>query len=168
MHKRLHAFLLLLFVVAAAYPADSWRIRPDGVGPVRVGMTLSQIRKMLHGELKEDDPESESEDCFYVQSKQHPGVEFMILDGKLARADVNQAHVFTPEGIQVGDSEAKVRKVYGSRVKVSHHQYFDNGHYLTVLAPNRHYGTRFETNNGKVISYYAGRADAIEYVEGCL
>jgi len=164
----IHAFLLLLFLVATASAAGDWRVRPEGVGPVRIGMTLAQIREALHGELKEDDPHSGSEDCFYVQSKQHPGTEFMILDGKLARTDVSEARIFTPEGIQVGDSEVKVRKLYGSRVKVSRHQYFDNGNYLTVLAPDRRYGIRFETDNGKVTSYYAGLARAIEYVEGCL
>jgi hypothetical protein len=131
-------------------------------------MTLAQICEAFREELKEDDPHSGSEDCFYVQSKPHPGTEFMILDSKLARIDVTEARIFTPEGIQVGDFEAKVRKLYGSRVKVSKHQYFDNGHYLTVLAPDRRYGTRFETDNGKVTSYYVGLASAIEYVEGCL
>jgi len=164
----IRGFLLLLFFAATAPAAGNWRVGPEGVGPLRIGMTLSQNREALHRELKEDDPHSGSEDCFYVQSKKHLGTQFMILDGKLARTDVTEAGIFTPEGIQVGDSEAKVRKLYGSRVRVSAHQYFDNGQYLTVLAPDRRYGTRFETDNGKVTSYYAGLASAIEYVEGCL
>ena len=169
MHKRpTHLFLLSLLVAATASAGGDWRVRPGGVGPVHVGMTLAQVRDALHGDIKEDDPRSGSEDCFYVQSKQHPGTEFMILDGKLARTDVNETGIFTPEGVQVGDSEANVRKVYGSRVKVSKHQYFDNGHYLTVPALDQRYGTRFETDNGKVTSYYAGLTSAIEYVEGCL
>jgi hypothetical protein len=31
----------------------------------------------------------------------------MILDGKLARTDVNEEGLFTPDGVQVGDSEAR-------------------------------------------------------------
>jgi len=164
----IHAFLLFSFLITTASASSDWRIRPDGVGAVRIGMTLPQIREALHGELQEDNPQSGSEDCSYVQSKQHPGTQFMILNGKLARTDVVSAGIFTADGIQVGDSEAKIRKLYGTRVKVTRHQYIDNGHYLTVLALDRRYGTRFETDGVKVTSYYAGLADAIEYVEGCL
>jgi hypothetical protein len=85
----------------------------------------------------------------------------------VARIDVDAPGVFTFAGLQVGDSEAHARKVYGPKLKVSAHQYVDTGHYLTVKSDDPRYGVRFETDNGKITMYYAGNYDAIQYVEGC-
>ncbi|HEU4994119.1 MAG TPA: hypothetical protein VFT29_04840 [Gemmatimonadaceae bacterium] len=54
-------------------------------------------------------------------------------------------------------------------MKVSPHKYTD-GHYLKVR-PQSSADTLhlivFETNNGLVTSYQAGRRPQVEYVEGC-
>jgi hypothetical protein len=73
----------------------------------------------------------------------------------------------TTTGLQVGDSEQKARKIYGSRMKVTEHTYVDHGHYLTVRSAKGRYGVRFETDGSKIIGYYAGSYEAIQYVEGC-
>jgi hypothetical protein len=52
-------------------------------------------------------------------------------------------------------------------LQVEPHKYVDNGRYLTAKSADGHYGIRFETENGKVTSYYAGRYSSIQYVEGC-
>jgi len=52
-------------------------------------------------------------------------------------------------------------------MKVTGHQYIDTGHYLTVRSADGRYGIRFETDKGKIIEYYAGTYEAIQYVEGC-
>ena len=52
-------------------------------------------------------------------------------------------------------------------MKVTAHTYVDDGHYLTVRSSDGHYGVRFETEKGKIIGYYAGTYEAIQYVEGC-
>jgi hypothetical protein len=91
----------------------------------------------------------------------------MIIDGHVARVDVGAAGLKTSTGIQVGDSEARVRQVYGRRMKVTSHQYIDTGHYLTVRSADGKYGVRFETDKGRIIEFYAGTYEAIQYVEGC-
>lgn len=164
----IRAFLLLSFLAATASATGDWKLRPDGFGPARVGMTLAQVRQVLHEPLSAGDRDDLKGDCFYAESKAHPHLGFMIIDGKFVRADVDKPGISTPEGIQVGDSEAKVRKIYGKSVETEPHKYFDDGHYLTVNTSDGRYGTRFETERGKVINFYAGDADAIQYVEGCL
>jgi hypothetical protein len=85
----------------------------------------------------------------------------------MARVEVGAPGVKTSTGIQVGDSEGQVRKIYGARMKVTAHQYIDTGHYLTVRSADGRYGIRFETDEGKITTFYAGKYDAIQYVEGC-
>jgi hypothetical protein len=159
------AVLLSSFLLSTSFAADTWVIREDGVGPVKVGMTLAELTAIFHQKLAEED--SGSDNCYYVTVPGHDHVGFMIIDSHVARVDVNARGVSTVTGIQVGDTEAQVRKIYGTRMKVTAHQYVDNGHYLTVRSADGRYGIRFETDGGKITGFYAGTYEAIQYVEGC-
>ncbi len=128
-------------------------------------MTRSELSATLHQKLSED--ESGSDSCFYVHARGHDHISFMIEDGRLVRIDIDAPGTATSTGIQVGDSEARARQIYGAKLKVTDHKYIDTGHYLTVRSADGHYGLRFETDNGKITEFYAGTYDAIQYVEGC-
>lgn len=160
--------VLVILVLASAFSRadDGWMIREDGVGPAKIGMTLSQLKAALHERLVEDEP-SGSEGCWYVKPAKHPNVSFMILDGRFVRADVDARGIPTIKGIQVGDPESVARRTYGPKVAVEPHQYIDDGHYLTIRSSDGKYGVRFETEKGKITSFYAGLFSAIQYVEGC-
>jgi len=56
-----------------------------------------------------------------VNPSTHPQISFMIENGRLVRIDVDHRGIPTSEGLQVGDSEVKARKVYGSRMSVTGH-----------------------------------------------
>jgi hypothetical protein len=157
--------LLCLSLAGSSFARDGWVVREDGMGPVKIGMTLAQLRAALHQKLGKE--ESVDEDCFYVPAPGSKDVSFMIIDHSVVRIDVRAPGIMTSTGIQLGDSEARARQVYGDRMKVTAHTYNDNGHYLTVLSVDGHYGIRFETDNGKIGMFYAGKYDAIQYVEGC-
>jgi hypothetical protein len=163
------AFMLVTALSSGGYSAaNDWVIREDGVGPVKVGMTVSQLNKILHEkfsfpEQKEDQP------CFYVNPAKHPHISFMIEDGRLARVDVDAPGTPTAEGVQVGDSELRAKRVYGPRLKIEPHAYTGPvGHYLTIRSKDGRYGIRFETDGKKIDNLYAGRMQAVEYIEGCL
>lgn len=167
MFRRVLTTLVLLAVASTPFAADGdWVIREDGVGPAKIGMTLTQLRTALHDRLIEDG-DSGSDNCWYAKPAKHPHISFMILDGRFVRADVVVRGVPTMDGVQVGDSESDVRRRYGPMMKVEPHQYIDDGHYLTLQSTDRKYGIRFETEKGKITSFYAGRFSAIQYVEGC-
>ncbi len=136
------------------------------VGPVKIGMSLPQPNVSLHEKfaLPED---KEDQGCFYVNPSTHRQISFMIENGRLVRIDVDHPGIPTSEGLQVGDSKVKARKVYGSKMSVTGHKYIDTGHYLTVRSDDRQYGVRFETDQGKITMFYAGTYEAIQYVEGC-
>jgi hypothetical protein len=162
--------LVAILAVASAIPlpvADVWVVRQDGVGPVKIGMTLSELNTALHEKFSMPH-DKDDRGCFYVNPAKHAHVSLMIEEGRLVRIDVDGTGVATAEGVRVGDSEAHVLKVYGSRIKVEPSTYTGpEGHYLTVGSSGGGYGIRFETENGKVTMFYAGRFEAIQYVEGC-
>ena len=170
MSKRI---LILVSVVASltatALPAanESWVIRPQGAGPVKIGMTIAEINAALSEKFGLP-AEKDERGCFCVSPSQHPDVTFMIENGRLVRIDVDKPGVTTPEGIQVGDSETRVKNVYGNRLKVEPHAYSGpEWHYLTVRSKDGRYGTKFETDGAKIRSYYAGLFSAVQYIEGC-
>jgi hypothetical protein len=91
----------------------------------------------------------------------------MMLEGLLGRIDVREPGVKTLTGLQVGDSEERALEAYDQELTVDKHKYVDEGHYLTAKSSDGRYGIRFETDGKKITMYYAGRFDAIQYVEGC-
>jgi hypothetical protein len=167
MARSLVALSILALTTGTSLSGDGWVVRYNGVGPIKIGMSLAQLNTAL--DEKFTMPKSKDEQgCFYVDTAKHAHVAFMIVDGRLARIDVSGAGVPTTEGIQVGDSEERARQVYGAKLKVEPHAYTrPEGHYLTTRSSDGRYGIRFETDKGKITTFYAGRFDAIQYIEGC-
>ena len=157
--------LLAAVLLTTAFAGDTWTVREDGMGPLKIGMTLPQLSAALHQKLSEE--ESGNDACFYVYASGHEHVGFMIEDGKLTRIDVDAPGIKTATGIEVGDSATRPRQVYGSKLKVTEHKYIDTGHYLTDRSSDGRYGIRFEEDKGKITTFYAGTYEAIQYVEGC-
>lgn len=146
-----------------------WVLRFDGIGPVRVGMTVNQLNAVLDENFSTPTDKDE-QTCFYVQPRQHRDTGIMILYRRVARVDVfapkgTSPSTATADGVRIGDSEARVLKLYGQKVAVSPHAYTDGGHYLTIRSSK--YGLRFETDGIKVTGFYAGTTAAIAFIEGC-
>ena len=164
--------LLAFWVLAAACTcsaANDWEVLPNGVGPIKVGMRLSNLKTDLHLSYSiEFAQDSDQKTCFYANLRDQPGISLMILNGRVARVDIDNKDTKSAEGIRNGDLEAHALSVYGKRMKVTPHAYTGpEGHYLTVRTTDGRYGIRFETDEGKIVRYYAGRSDAISYIEGC-
>jgi urease beta subunit len=158
---------MLFATVAVSTAAHEWVVRFDRVGPVRMGMSLSELNAALHESFSVPEDKDEQA-CFYVEYVKHPGVAFMVQKEHVTRIDVNVSGVATAEGIKIGDSESRAIQVYGNKLKVEPHHYTGpEGHYLTVLSSNGRYGIRFETDEGKIVRFYAGQQQAIALVEGC-
>jgi hypothetical protein len=148
--------------------SQTWVLRFDGIGPIRVGMTLKELNTALVQNFSVPVAEDEQA-CYYLELKGHPDTAIMMLDGRVARVDVfvdekNTSSTTTAAGVRVGDSEERVRELYGNAVVVEPHYYTD-GHYLTIRSGK--HGIRFETDQNKVTSFYAGISEAIGFVEGC-
>jgi hypothetical protein len=163
----LGVFSILIFgcIGTSLLASSAWLVRDDGIGPLKIGMSLPELNSVLH-ETFSVPPDKEDQKCFYVEAAKHPNIAFMIQNNRLARVDVDGAGIPTVEGIQVGESESQARKIYGAKLKVEPHAYGGpEDHYLTTRRGL--YAIRFETYGGKITRFYAGRSDAIQLIEGC-
>jgi hypothetical protein len=158
---------LCLLLSSISLAGDGWTVREDGVGPVKLGMTLEKMKVIFHDKLSMP-ADKDSQSCYYVSSPDHPHVNFMIQDGSLVRIDVDAPGVPTKEGVKVGDKESHAMNVYGGKLKVEPHESSGpEAHYLTARSSDGLNGIRFETNEGKIEMYYVGTYDAIHDAEGC-
>jgi hypothetical protein len=163
-------FTLALATSAAAVETSGLRLSFTSLGPARIGMSRLALERALGTRLKSEDPDADSEGCEYViPAHGYNGIGFMFINQHLARIDVSEATVATLAGAHVGSTQRSVLALYPDRITISPHAYSGTeGSYLTMLSPNRRYGIRFETDHGKVTVFYAGTAEAIRYIEGCL
>jgi hypothetical protein len=88
-------------------PAEgAWALSPTGLGPVHAGMSVADASQALGGPL--DAPTDPA--CSYVKSASAPdGVSFMIVDGAVARIDVESPDIATERGARIGDTEESVQ-----------------------------------------------------------
>ena len=155
---------------APAPRATEWTVTPAGYGPVHAGMTLQQAAQA--GGRAFGEPQMGAEECDYflfagdsIEGSAH----FMVVNGEIARVDVNDSSIATAEGARIGDTEQRIMELYPNRVTVQPHKYTD-GHYLVVAPASPADSGRniiFETDGQKVTTYRAGRMPEVEYVEGC-
>lgn len=140
-----------------------------GLGQLQVGMTLTEAVNMgLVNERPDMKPA-----CDFVFPAVGAGIPFgvnvMVVRGKIARIDVDTGTVATEDGVKIGDTEDKVKSVYGDELQVQPHKYIEGGHYLTVKGDSASAGKAivFETDGKRVTMFRAGRIPEVEWVEGC-
>jgi hypothetical protein len=100
----------------------------------------------------------------------------MFQRDQLVRINVRAVGPHTEAGAGVGDTEGRISQLYGNRIEVTLHPYLEEGvgHYLMFLGSDadhdyadHDYGMIFETKNGLVTSFRAGRRNAVTLVSGC-
>jgi hypothetical protein len=148
---------------------SEFALSEDGLGPVLTNMQLSEAVNM--GLLSEN-PNLKPE-CDYVfpavGSGIPEGVSVMVVRGRIARIDVDTGAVTTAEGAKLGDSEERLKDLYGDDITVSQHKYIEKGHYMTVLGDSASAGKAivFETDGQQVTMFRSGRLPEVQWVEAC-
>jgi hypothetical protein len=141
----------------------------DGMGPIRVGMTVAEASRAAGVRLVRDEPLG---DCSNATPQGNPrGVSFMVTGNRISRVNVYEnRRVATGKLARIGDTEARIKSLYPGRIQVSQHQYVRGGHYLTFVPKDRsdrNYRLIFETDGKRVTSFRSGKLPEVEYVEGC-
>lgn len=97
-------------------------------------------------------------------------VSMMVVDGRVARFDLNEAGQSGPFGVRIGATEEEARALLPKAIEVEPHHYGSNGedHYLSWRSPDGKGSLRVETMQGKVQAIYWGDWNAVQFVEGCL
>ncbi len=147
----------------------AWTLRLDGIGPVRVGMTIAEVEQLLGATARIDRIEPDDECGHATVSGVPEGISFMLSRDTVVRANVHDAGILDELGLGVGSSEAEVLARRGATARVEPHHYTGpEGHYVIVDNPARP-GFRliYETDGQRVLSIRAGRLPEAEFVEGC-
>lgn len=131
----------------------------------KIGMTKAQIDR-TRKDLKYGEDINGGGACIMAEVNNKP-ITLMLEKGVLTRIYFNDPTYATSKKIHIGSSEKQALAAYGKSLKVEHHKYDENGHYLT-LQSKQGIATRFETDSKVVNSISIGTKTAIEYVEGCL
>lgn len=147
------------------------RLRLDGIGPVRVGMTTDEASRAMGKGVRHGAASPNPASCSFAKPEGGPNVAFMVIDGRIRRVDVMPpSSITTVSGVRIGDGEAKVHRVYGSGLRVEPHPYRPGGRYLVYESPEpsqRGLSLIFETDGAGVTSFRAGERGAVEAPEGC-
>jgi hypothetical protein len=160
-----------LLLGAAAPPAEraGWRLTPDGLGPLRIGMSRAQVQRIAGAPLL---GEEYTEGCIEMQAERGwDGIWFMFEEGRLTRISLGgpESGIATPRGIAVGATEAEVRRAYGASLESEEHTYQEApALYLTHWTVPDRRGVRFETNGERRVETIHAGGPSIRYVEGCL
>ena len=156
-------------VIAQTKLTNQSKLFINGIGTVRVGMTVSQAAKAAATQLVGDSPNNS---CYYVKPQNGPkNLLFMVTKGRISRVDVRQnTQITTLKGAKIGDTEAQIKSLYPGQIKVTPHKYVQGGHYLTFIpkdSANQNYRVVFETDGKRVTQFRSGKLPEVEYVEGC-
>lgn len=130
-------------------------------------MTVAEAAKAMGGGFAA--PRGGGSGCGYaVLTKAPAGLAVMMETNKIVRFEVRNGGITTAEGARIGDSEARIKSLYGSRVASTPHKYVPAGHYLTVTpTPTSNNRIVFETDGKVVTEFRSGALPAVEYVERC-
>jgi hypothetical protein len=168
--------ILLTFTVMPFLHAkgQNWTVSLQGAGPIRIGMTLAEVRRVLNdnsASLEGNESDVPLSPCTYLNSKKLPrGLGVMFFYGRIVRVDIDKPGVRTIQGASVGDTESRIKELYQGQLLIEPHYYDPAGHYLNYVVSgnrDRDRGIVFETDGSKVTSFRTGTQAAIALVEGC-
>ena len=149
-------------------------LTPEGLGPIKIGMTEAEVIAAVGADRVVGDTGSDFEGCKEMQLKDDlVGTWVMFEEGKVTRVSIGDdgqggvSTAKTDKGLGIGSTAAEVRAAYPA-LKSEPHKYEGPGaEYLTVWTTPDKAGINFETGeNGKVKTIHGGAA-SIQYVEGC-
>jgi hypothetical protein len=158
----------------------------DGLGPVRIGMTVSEAEVALGTELAPMDQTNETytDECWITGRADNvdPGIGYTVWDGKIVRIDAFPYRpkegapvvplVKTARGIDLNSSVDSVKNAYGADLVVAFHPQGDAGDYnhlfLSVPSNDKRTGIFFVVWQNKIENIGVAASEALGVGEGCV
>lgn len=177
------ALALVVFAFDQTYASEVATM--EGIGPVKIGMTVEQAEQALGAKLDPISPPFYKE-CWITSrsDKKDRTIQYMVEYENITAIDVYPpaAEAFplpipaitTPEGIGVGSTEEQIRRAYGNSAKKELAPYEladkidkDTEYWIHVENPDKKLGMIFDVRYGRVLSLSVGMLEAINRMEGC-
>lgn len=153
--------LPLALTLAGGAQAASWEIRPDGLGPYKVGARYENLGKTFGG-LEADKTISQDKSCRVARSRRYPNVEVTFVKKVVARIDISGGYG-TERKVRIGDPTSKLLRVYGDAVK----QHPEHADWLMVETGDRELALRYMMHDGRVKAIHAGKRLQLQTESGC-
>jgi len=168
--------LALVVVGLTQHPAAAIAERvltTDGLGAVRIGMSVSQIERALGARVKPD-PKEASEPCWFAVRADgtDPSVGYMIELGRVTRIDVFvplsgvPTDVVAQGNVGIGSSMGDVRRAYG-RVPRGRLSDSNPGHVEINVVTKANRTIVISMVGDRMESFRAGLVSSAAYPEGC-
>ncbi|WP_431478886.1 hypothetical protein [Massilia eburnea] len=154
-------FPLAMMLAGSAQAGASWIIKPEGLGPYKVGARYENLGKTFGG-LEADKDITLDKVCRVARSKRYQNVEVTFVKKVVVRVDV-AGGFGTERGVRIGDPAIKLQRVYGDAVK-PHPEHAD---WLMVETGDRELAIRYMMHEGKVAAIHAGKRLQLQTLEGC-
>ncbi len=154
-------FPLAMTLAGSAQAGASWIIKPEGLGPYKVGARYENLGKTFGG-LEADKDITLDKVCRVARSKRYQNVEVTFVKKVVVRVDV-AGGFGTERGVRIGDPAIKLQRVYGDAVK-PHPEHAD---WLMVETGDRELAIRYMMHEGKVVAIHAGKRLQLQTLEGC-
>lgn len=152
LRKSLCALILgLALTTWGAHAQAKWTIAPaTGIGPIKIGMTVAAIEKVLTRDPKGDHQEVAGRPTwvFYTQ-----GVQVHYDQGRAVQVVADKPSLATAEGVQVGDPLSKAEACYG-RGYIAHQLPTASGKPKQYYYVYKERGLGFQTENDRIILIY--------------
>ena len=140
----------------------------EGLGPVKIGMTVAQAEKALGAPIAYDPNAGGGGGCRYAwPSAGMRQIRFIIARGVILRVDINDYQITTDKGARIGDPEARIKALYGGDVVEMPHPYIPGGHDLIVPSADNKRAILFESDGEVVLAYRVGDRKAVGWAAGC-
>lgn len=147
----------------------------NGIGPIRVGMTVDEASRAAGVRLVKGyvPPPPHGEFCSYFKAQVGlQGIGFMVTQGRIVRIDISNERVSTIKGAKIGDTEEQIFSLYPGQIRVIKNPLGGRGNNLTFVprdAADSNYRLIFETGIERRVKYFrSGQLPQVEYIEGCL
>lgn len=154
------SILTLALLLSGTAQAKPWEIKPDGLGPYKVGARYENLGKTFGGLGAAT--VSADKVCRVARSKRYPNVEVTFVRKVVARVDV-AGGFGTERGVRIGDPAAKLQRVYGDAVR-PHPEHAD---WLMVETGDRELAIRYVIRAGSVAAIQAGKRMQLQSPGGC-
>ena len=142
------------------------RLRVDGIGPIRIGMTLEQVRAASGVKMSR----SEGGVCVGYRTDGAPaGLAFTAVEGsnRLDFVSVSEPSIATVSGIRVGSTVADVRRTYGDSLKGSVQGGWGRLVFRATDPSLDRFAMVFLFSDGKVAGIWSGLRTIVEGDEIC-
>jgi hypothetical protein len=155
-------------VAGAAPVTDHARITQNGLGSMRLGMTVDQAQRRTGQRIENNLFTPGDTTCGIAQLfPKSLGVNMQTTKLRIWVINVSDPGITTRAGIEVGDTVQDLRRAYRSRLRSHPNKYTPKARDYWVAFPRNRKLVFYANPLKQITQISAGRKPEIDFVEGC-